>query len=379
MLPLRECADGDRTALVATTAPAGRRLARVCSGGQLLRIGEAIAIRIARGAIVRISRAAGAHACRPVVERIESVLSFPAVGQTVAIGVEFERIGLRPLLAGVVGPVAWISVAVDNAIEVFVLAVAIAQSVLVGVFFGRTGFDPSLSSLDFVVWPLPGQPRVPCRVDGLTVAVYPAVAISVFNAVANTVVVRIRIGRIGHRSGSLAGAVIALVQGTDAWHFAIVADHRVERRVEVADEILEAIAVRIRRDVGHVGIGQTPSHLEGVGQKIAVGIRTVRQREPRRTMDVHVAIAPCFSVGFRQIFLVCLVDIDEAVLVVIIARTAVGPGDLAQDDARVAHRLGHLAAERGRGFQHISGRCGDPPGEVPGLGVAGGGNLDAVP
>ena len=377
MLPLREGSDGDGT--LATATATGRRLVRVCSGGQLLRVGEAIAIRIARDAIVRISRSAGAHACRPVVERIESVLSFPAVGQTVAVGVEFERIGLRPLLAGVVGPVAWISVAVDHAVGVFVLAVAIAQSVLVGVFFGRTGFDPSLSSLDFVVWPLPGQPRVPCRVDGLTVAVYPAVAISVFNAVGNTVVVRVRIGRIGHRSGSLAGAVVALVQGTDAGHFAVVADHRVERRVDIADEVLEAIAVRIRRDVGHIGIGQTPSHLEGVGQKIAVRIGTVRQREPGRTMDVHVAIAPCFGVGFRQIFLVRLVDIDEAVLVVVIARIDVGSGDLAQDDARVAHRLGHLAAKRCGGFEHVSGRCGDPPGEVPGLGVAGGGNLDAVP
>ena len=376
MLPLREGSDGDGT--LATATAAGRRLVRVCSGGQLLRIGETIAIRIARGAIVRISRSARAHACCPVIERIESVLSFPSVGQTVAVGVEFERIGLRPLLAGVVNAVG-VRIAVDNAIEVFVLAVAIAQSVLVGVFFGRTGFDPSLSSLDFVVWPLPGQPRVPCRVDGLTVAVYPAVAISVFNAVGNTVVVRVRIGRIGHRSGSLAGAVIALVQGTDAGHFAVVADHRVERRVDVADEVLEAIAVRIRRDVGHVGVSQTPSHLESIGQKIAVRIGTVRQREPGRTMDVHVAIAPCFGVGFRQIFLVRLIDIDEAVFVVIIARIAVGSGDLAQDDARVAHRLGHLAAKRCGGFEHVSGRCGDPPGEVPGLGVAGGGNLDAVP
>ena len=96
-------------------------------------------------------------------------------------------------------------------------------------------------------------------------------------------------------------------------------------------------------------------------------------------MDVHVAIGPCFGVGFRQIFFVGLVDIDEAVFVVIIARIAVGSGDLAQDDARVAHRLGRLAAKRCGGFEHVSGRCGDPPGEVPGLGVAGSRNLDAVP
>ena len=96
-------------------------------------------------------------------------------------------------------------------------------------------------------------------------------------------------------------------------------------------------------------------------------------------MDVHVAIAPCFGVGFRQIFFVGLVDIDEAVFVVIIARIAVGSGDLAENDAGVAHRLGRLAAERGGGFQHISAGCGDPPGEVPGFGVAGSRNLDAVP
>ena len=96
-------------------------------------------------------------------------------------------------------------------------------------------------------------------------------------------------------------------------------------------------------------------------------------------MDVYVAIAPCFGVGFRQIFFVGLVDIDEAVFVVIIGRIAVSSGDLAENDAGVAHRLSRLAAERGGGFQYISAGCGDPPGEVPGLGVAIGGNFDAVP
>ena len=375
MLPLREGSDGDGT--LATATATGSRLVRVCSGGQLLRVGEAIAIRIARDAIVRISRSARAHARRSVVKRIESVLGLPAIRQTVAIGVEFEGVGLRPLLAGVVNAVG-VRVAVDHAIEVFVLAVAIAQRILVRVRLGRAGFDPGFS-INLVVGPRTGQPRLPSRLDGLTVSVHPTISVGVLNPVRNAVVVRVRIGRIGHRSGSLAGAVVALVQGTDAGHFAVVADHRVERRVDIADEVLEAIAVRIRRDVGHIGIGQTPSHLEGVGQKIAVRIGTVRQREPGRTMDVHVAIAPCFGVGFRQIFLVRLVDIDEAVLVVVIARIDVGSGDLAQDDARVAHRLGHLAAKRCGGFEHVSGRCGDPPGEVPGLGVAGGGNLDAVP
>ena len=262
MPPLRESADLDGALAFAPTDHI--LLGGMRSGGQLLRVGEAVAVRIAQGAIVQIPRSTRAHTERSIVERIEPVLIFPTVRQTVAVGVEFERVGLRPLLANVVNAVC-VRVAIDHAVEVLVFAKAVAQSVFVRVRLRRTGFGPRLPIFDFVVRPGAFEPRLPCRLDRRAISVHPAVAVVIFDAVRNTVVVRVRIGRIGHGAGCLAGAVVTLIKRADTGHFAIVGNNRIERRIEVGDEVFEAVTISVRVDVGHVGIGQSPAHLESIG------------------------------------------------------------------------------------------------------------------
>ena len=208
MPPLRESADLDGALAFAPTDHI--LLGGMRSGGQLLRVGEAVAVRIAQGAIVQIPRSTRAHTERSIVERIEPVLIFPTVRQTVAVGVEFEWVGLRPLLANVVNAVC-VRVAIDHAVEIFVLTESVLQIVSVRIRLGGAGFSPSLTCIDDIVGPLAGQPRLPSGINRLAVAIDPTVSVGIFDAVRNTVVVRVRIGRIGHGAGCLAGSVVGLI------------------------------------------------------------------------------------------------------------------------------------------------------------------------
>ena len=138
-------------------------------------------------------------------------MDLPTVGQTIAISVTIERIGFAPLLANVVNAVC-VRVAIDHAVEIFVLTESVLQVVSVRIRLGGAGFSPSLTCIDDIVRPLAGQPRLPSGINRLAVAIDPTVSVGIFDAVRNTVVVRVRIGRIGHGAGCLAGSVVALIQ-----------------------------------------------------------------------------------------------------------------------------------------------------------------------
>ena len=211
MFPLCERADGDRS--LATTTTDRCRLVWMGSGIQLLFVCKTVIVGISRrtvahGAIVGRGCAVAVGA---VVEGIKPVLIFPAIGQTVAVSVEFERVGLGPCLAGVVNAVG-VGVAVDEAVEIFVLTESVLQIVSVRIRLGGAGFSPSLTCIDDIVGPLAGQPRLPSGINRLAVAIDPTVSVGIFDAVRNTVVVRVRIGRIGHGAGCLAGSVVGLIQ-----------------------------------------------------------------------------------------------------------------------------------------------------------------------
>ena len=382
--PLREGADGDRP--FAAVAAAAGRLGRMRAGGQLLRVGEAVAIRIAGRAIVGVAIAgrAGAEAVRPVVERIETVLRLPAIGQTVIVGVGIERVGFGPRFAGIVNTIA-VGVAVDDSVEVFVFTEAVAQTVFIGIRLVRTGFGPSFEAVDFVVGPIAGVGAVGGeRLAGgsererLAVAVGPAVAVLVLDAVADAVVIVVGLVRIGRRTGSLARAIVALALRADARHKSRVGDHGIKRRIEVADEVGDAVRVAVDPGHGRRNARNAPSNFQRVRQTIAVGIGAGGQCVARSIPDVHIAVGPGLGLRLRKIALVRLDIVDQPVVVVVIVLNVVAGNDLAEDDARVAHGGGRLAVERRRGVEQITAGRGDAPSVVPRFGVAHDGDVDSV-
>ena len=93
---------------------------------------------------------------------------------------------------------------------------------------------------------------------------------------------------------------------------------------------------------------------------------------------MDIAIGPGLGLGRRKITLVRLGEVDQTVVVVVVVLDVVGRRDLTQDDARIAHRGGRLAIERGRSGEKVIARRGDAPRVIPGLGVAVDGNFHAV-
>ena len=116
----------------------------------------------------------------------------------------------------------FVGVPIDEAIGIFVLTVAVLQAVFIRVGLRGAGLRPSLAGVDFIVRPRARQPWLPCRIDGNTIAIRPSIFIGILNPVGKTVPIGVGIGRIGHRAGSLAGAVIALGQVPHPRHLAAV-------------------------------------------------------------------------------------------------------------------------------------------------------------
>ena len=93
MLPIHKLANTDG-ALARSAADRGIADIRMGARGQFLFIGEEIVVRIPGGAILRIARPPVGKVVRTIIERIQTVVLFPAVGKGVAVGVADEGIGL---------------------------------------------------------------------------------------------------------------------------------------------------------------------------------------------------------------------------------------------------------------------------------------------
>ena len=107
--PVGELADTDGPFAWAAPA-AGVGLVRMGAVGELGGVVDAVVVRITGGAVDDVAGATQAEAVGAVVERIEAVVNFPAVGHAVLIGVGAEGVGfgddnLRPAI-GLAGAVA---------------------------------------------------------------------------------------------------------------------------------------------------------------------------------------------------------------------------------------------------------------------------------
>ena len=116
----------------------------------------------------------------------------------------------------------------------------------------------------------------------------------------------------------MARAVVALIQGTHTGHFTVVSDHRIERRVEITDEVRNAVGVGVDTGRGRRIFGLAPAHFESVGKKIAVRIGTVWESKAGRAPNVNIAIGVIFSLALGQILFIRLIDIDQAVMVIVV-------------------------------------------------------------
>ena len=192
----------------------------------------------------RIVRPGGGEVVGAVVQGIESIGGFPAVGQSVAVAVGVERVGFFPGFSGVVLAIA-VRVSVDDSVEVGIFAESVAQFVAVGVGVVGVGLGPGFAGLADGIGPGALQPGVEGGRYGGSVAVDPAVAVGVLDAVEETVVVRVGVGRVGDGSGDEPGAVASVAPAVDSGHAAEVVERVVEGRVEVADEVVEPVAVGV--------------------------------------------------------------------------------------------------------------------------------------
>ena len=146
---------------------------------------------------------------------------------------------------------------------------AVVRRVVVGVAVVRIGFDPG-GRVEDLCRPVGAVALVLARIERQSVAVDPAVAVAVLDAVRDAVVVRIGVRGIRHRAGDELGARVVEVV---VRHAEAVIRHRVEeRRIEVGDQVLEAVAIRVRIRVGVRRDRILPAGLEPVGQAVAVGI-----------------------------------------------------------------------------------------------------------
>ena len=204
MPPVRESADPDASLAAAANDHIGLR--RMRAAGKFLDVGKAIVVRIPTSAVsgIAIIGSCSAHAVGSVIERIETVLIFPSVGQTIAIAVGLERVRFRPCFAGIVVSVA-IRVAIHQPIEVFVFAKTILQSVAIRVGKVRACLDPRFKAVDQTIGPVAGIGSCRCvggasgsERQGLAITIGPTVGVLVFEAVIESVTIGICLGRIGH-------------------------------------------------------------------------------------------------------------------------------------------------------------------------------------
>ena len=389
--------------------------------GQFGGVVEAVVVGITVRTIVDVAGAAVAEAVSAVVERIEAVVDFPAIGQSVTVGVGAQRIGLadddfRPtaglrsaVAAGRVGgeqrgvidragggaaeaklrvgrqeqfgegAVFRFEEEVGASVEILILTIAVVQPVTIGVGFGGSGLLPSLKGLDCVVGPVAEIRAVRAvgvfvdrgaELQRFAVAVDPAVAVGILDAIGETVTVGIGIERIGHRAGRLAGAVVALALRADAGHRRMVLHHGIKRGIQVADEVGEPIAVTIGRQIGRRRGRRAPADLETVGQAIAVAVGAGRKRAAGGEVDVDVAIAPSLGVSGWKRLAVALVDVDQSVVVVVAVIEAGRLDNLAQDDGGIARGPGDNPVKQCLGLDDIAAGRGDVPRVAPQLDVA---------
>ena len=217
--PVCEFSDGDRTFALPASDDGG--LCGMRSVEKLIQVADSIVVGVAKRPVRDIACSIEAFAEGSVVERVEAILNLPAVGKAVAIGVAIEWIGLGPKFSRIMDAV-FVGVPIDEAIGIFVLTVAVLQAVFIRVGLRGAGLRPSLAGVDFIVRPRARQPWLPCRIDGNTIAIRPSIFIGILNPVGKTVPIGVGIGRIGHRAGSLAGAVVALGQVPHPRHLAAV-------------------------------------------------------------------------------------------------------------------------------------------------------------
>ena len=94
MGPIGKFADSDGAFARANPA-AGIGLVGMGAGAQFGGVANLIIVRISSGSIIGIAQISSCEVVDAVIERIKIIVHFPSVGQAVAVGVSFLRVGLR--------------------------------------------------------------------------------------------------------------------------------------------------------------------------------------------------------------------------------------------------------------------------------------------
>ena len=97
----------------------------------------------------------------------------------------------------------------------------------------------------------------------------------------------------------------------------MVFDDSVKGRIHVTDEVFESITIGVDRGVG-VGAGGAPAHFQSVGETVPVRVGASRKRFSGGVVNMDVAIFPSLSISCRQGLAIRFVNIDEAVVIVVL-------------------------------------------------------------
>ena len=364
--PVSESPDLDRP--LPSTADISIVVLRICSGQIFLQVGLAVAVGVASGSVVWIAGFSCPPVPLPVIQGIKAMLNFPAVRQAVAIGVRVERIGFLPeqfgeaiglsqacsirLVSGEQGRVvdgsgadAAIAIGgvcrildieirqrsiggfelhVHSAVPVFVLTIAVEKSIAIRVGNVGIGLLPGFAGVNFVVRPFARQPRIPCRLNGLAIPVHPAIAVGVLDTVLDAVAVGVRVRGVGGGAGCLTRAVISRAERADTGDFPDVVGGGIERRVQIADEIRIAVAIRVGGGIGGRVRCGAPSDFERIRQAVAVGIRHGGGGFSEGIVCVNIPVGPgigiCGWKGFGRDF----IRVQDSVVVTVSRRGADG-------------------------------------------------------
>ena len=292
---------------------------------------DLIAVGIAAGAVrgVAVAGRRSAQAVGAVVERVQGVLRFPPIRQAVAVRIGIQRVGLGPCLAGVVHAVG-IGVAFDPVVEVGVFAVPVAGEIVVRVGIVRIRLGPRRA--EGLRGPATAVALALAWVQRAAVAVDPPVAVRVLDAVRDPVVVAVGVVGVGGRARDQFGARVVehVVR-----HVGVVGGV-VERRVDVADKVPPPVPVRVHVRVGLARVDRrSQAALQPVRQAVSVRVRPERVGLAVDVPDVHGAVAPCLGVRAGQVGGRRLVQVQQAVLIVVGVVRA-GRDVLAKDHGRVA-------------------------------------------
>ena len=199
---------------------------------------------------------------------------------------------------------------------------------------------------------------------GFSVPIGPAVVVGIFRSVEDAVAIGVRVGGIGDGAGGLAGSVVAQAKRANSGNRAGIFHYGVKGRIHVPDEVFVTIGIGVGGDIGAGVRGGAPSHFEGIGQAVPIGIRTTGECFAKSVVYMDIPVRPRIGARFREIFDRGFVDITQSVVVAIRIR---GTRRFAQDDPCGPGGGRGSASIRTGGGQLIVAGSGDHPRDVPNL------------